>query len=41
MAVAGQVKAHVEIYEFHDINNVLQRLDHAEIEGRAVLKIPV
>lgn len=40
MAVAGDVQAHVEVYELDDILDVLQRLDRSEIEGRAVLKIP-
>jgi alcohol dehydrogenase, propanol-preferring len=40
MAVAGEVKAHVEICDFQDIGNVLQRLGRSEIEGRAVVKIP-
>ncbi|KAJ5176016.1 Alcohol dehydrogenase 1 [Penicillium canariense] len=40
MAVAGDVKAHVEIFDLADIRNVLNLLEHSEIEGRAVLKIP-
>jgi propanol-preferring alcohol dehydrogenase len=40
MAVAGDVKAHIERFDFSCINDVLQRLERAEIDGRAVLKIP-
>ncbi|EAL93391.1 hypothetical protein V6000_000737 [Aspergillus fumigatus] len=40
MAVAGDVKAHIECFDFSCINDVLQRLERAEIDGRAVLKIP-
>lgn len=40
LAVAGDVQAHVEVYELDDILDVLQRLERSEIEGRAVLKIP-
>ncbi|GFF56603.1 putative alcohol dehydrogenase [Aspergillus lentulus] len=40
MAVAGDVKAHIQCFDFSCINDVLQRLERAEIDGRAVLKIP-
>lgn len=40
MAVAGEVKAHVEVFDFKDIGDVLRRLGRSEIEGRAVVKIP-
>ncbi|KAJ5087598.1 Alcohol dehydrogenase superfamily zinc-type [Penicillium angulare] len=41
MALAGDVKAHIEVFELQEIVDVLQRLERSEIEGRAVLKIPV
>ncbi|PLB47991.1 alcohol dehydrogenase [Aspergillus steynii IBT 23096] len=40
MAVAGDVTAHIECFEFDKIDEVLQRLGRSEIEGRAVVKIP-
>ncbi|KAJ5547939.1 hypothetical protein N7513_005173 [Penicillium frequentans] len=40
MAVKGDVKAHIEIFDLQDIVDVLQRLERSEIEGRAVLRIP-
>ncbi|KAL5332172.1 chaperonin 10-like protein [Aspergillus crustosus] len=40
MAVAGEVKAHIECYEFDQIDNVIQRLGNSEIDGRAVMRIP-
>jgi len=40
MAVAGDVKAHVESYKLNDILEVLGRLERSEIEGRVVLEIP-
>ncbi|KAJ5758746.1 hypothetical protein N7520_005902 [Penicillium odoratum] len=40
MAVNGDVKAHIEIFELKDIVDVLQRLESSEIKGRAVLRIP-
>lgn len=40
MAVAGDVKAHIECYELGDLLDVLRRLERSEIEGRVVLKIP-
>ena len=40
MAVAGDVKAHVEVFDLSDICDVLRRLERAEVEGRIVLRIP-
>ncbi|KAJ5571143.1 hypothetical protein N7535_004803 [Penicillium sp. DV-2018c] len=40
MAVAGDVKAHIEVFQLDDINKVLNRLEDSEIDGRAVLRIP-
>ena len=40
MAVAGDVKAHVDIFALDQINDVLDRLQRSEIDGRVVLKIP-
>lgn len=40
MAVAGGVQAHIECFEFGQINKVLHRLGRGEINGRAVVRIP-
>jgi propanol-preferring alcohol dehydrogenase len=40
MAVAGDVKAHIEVFGLDDINDVLDRLERSEIDGRVVLRIP-
>lgn len=40
MALAGDVKAHIQVYDLKEINNVLDRLEKSEIEGRVVLEIP-
>lgn len=40
MAVAKDVEAHIKVFELHEINNVLERLEKSEVEGRVVLKIP-
>ncbi|KAJ9285927.1 hypothetical protein DTO021C3_6488 [Paecilomyces variotii] len=40
MAVAGDVKAHIEVFDFEQIATVLERLGRSEIDGRAVVKIP-
>ncbi|CAG8933844.1 unnamed protein product [Penicillium salamii] len=40
MAVNGDVKAHIEVFELHEINAVLDRLERSEIDGRVVLRIP-
>ena len=40
MAVAGDVKAHIDVFELDEINDVLDRLERSEIDGRVVLRIP-
>ena len=40
MAVAGDVKAHIEVFGLDDINDVLDRPERSEIDGRVVLRIP-
>ncbi|KAJ5728765.1 Alcohol dehydrogenase 1 [Penicillium malachiteum] len=40
MALAGDVQAHIEVFDLQDIVDVLQRLERSEIEGRVVLRIP-
>ncbi|GAB1204774.1 hypothetical protein APSETT445_003437 [Aspergillus pseudonomiae] len=40
MAVAGDVRAHIECFELDQINDVVMRLGRSEIDGRAVVKIP-
>ncbi|KAJ0417131.1 hypothetical protein BJY00DRAFT_290329 [Aspergillus carlsbadensis] len=40
MALAGDVKAHIECFEFGQIDDVIQRLGRSEIDGRAVMRIP-
>lgn len=40
MAVANDIKAHVEVFDLTDIHEVLQRLERSEIDGRVVLRIP-
>lgn len=40
MAVNGDVKAHIEVFELHEINAVLDRLERSDIDGRVVLRIP-
>ncbi|KAL4979919.1 hypothetical protein BDW66DRAFT_167787 [Aspergillus desertorum] len=40
MVVAGEVEAHIECFEFDQIDEVIQRLGRSEIEGRAVMRIP-
>lgn len=40
LAVAGDVKAHIDVFELHDINDVLDRLERSDIDGRVVLRIP-
>ncbi|KAJ5112513.1 Alcohol dehydrogenase superfamily zinc-type [Penicillium argentinense] len=40
MAVAGDVKAHVKVFELAEIHDILERLEKSEVEGRIVLKIP-
>jgi propanol-preferring alcohol dehydrogenase len=40
LAVSGDVKAHIECFEFDLIDNVIKRLGNSEIDGRAVMRIP-
>lgn len=40
MTVARGVQAHIESFELSQINEVLQRLERGEIDGRAVVRIP-
>lgn len=40
MAMAGDVKAHIQVFDLDEIHDVLERLEKSEIEGRVVLKIP-
>ncbi|KAJ6012040.1 hypothetical protein N7522_002395 [Penicillium canescens] len=40
MAVAGDVKAHIDVFGLDEINDVLDRLERSEIDGRVVLRIP-
>ncbi|KAJ6013850.1 Alcohol dehydrogenase 1 [Penicillium herquei] len=40
MALAGDVQAHIEVFDLQAIVDVLQRLERSEIEGRVVLRIP-
>ncbi|CAI7652998.1 unnamed protein product [Penicillium manginii] len=40
MAMAGDVKAHIQVFDLDEIHDVLERLEKSDIEGRVVLKIP-
>lgn len=40
MALAADIKAQIEVSDLTDIDEVLQRLERSEVEGRIVLKIP-
>jgi propanol-preferring alcohol dehydrogenase len=40
MALAGDVVANVEVFNFESINTVLQALAKSQIAGRVVLKLP-
>ncbi|KAL2872363.1 zinc-dependent alcohol dehydrogenase [Aspergillus lucknowensis] len=40
MAVTGDVRAHIECFDFDRIDDVIQRLGRSEIDGRAVMRIP-
>lgn len=40
MAVAGDVRAHIQCLDLKNINEVLQRLGRYEVNGRVVVKIP-
>ncbi|KAH8810966.1 alcohol dehydrogenase [Xylogone sp. PMI_703] len=41
MAANGEVKAIVEVFDFSELDNVLQKLQRNEISGRAVVKLPL
>jgi propanol-preferring alcohol dehydrogenase len=40
MAVKGDVVPQIAVYEFEEINNIMEKLVRFEIEGRVVLRIP-
>ncbi|KAL2815706.1 hypothetical protein BJX63DRAFT_156521 [Aspergillus granulosus] len=40
MALVGDVRAHIQCFEFDQIDDVVQRLGKSEIDGRAVMRIP-
>lgn len=40
MTMIKGVQAHIECFELSQINEVLQRLERGEIDGRAVVRIP-
>ena len=40
MAKAKQVVPVIKVFEFEEINEVMEKLARFEIDGRAVLKIP-
>jgi propanol-preferring alcohol dehydrogenase len=40
MAVRGDVVPQISVFDFDEINNVLERLARFEIGGRVVLRIP-
>ncbi|RFU33838.1 hypothetical protein B7463_g2511, partial [Scytalidium lignicola] len=40
MAASGQVKAIVDVFDFKDLDEVLQKLQRNEISGRAVVRLP-
>jgi propanol-preferring alcohol dehydrogenase len=40
MAAAGRVSTHYQVFELEEVNEVIERLERFEIEGRAVLRIP-
>ena len=40
MAGEGKVSARVEVREFDELEDVLERLGRYEIEGRVVVRIP-
>lgn len=39
MAVASDIKAHIEVLDMTDVEEVMQRLERSEVEGSVVLKI--
>lgn len=40
LAVAGDIRPHIEVFGLDQINTVLQKLGRSEIEGRLVVRIP-
>lgn len=40
MAVEGRVSTQYEVFEFAQINEVIDRMERYEVRGRAVLRIP-
>ena len=40
MAVKGDVVPQIAVFEFDEINNIMERLARFEIGGRVVLRIP-
>ena len=40
MALRGEVVPCVEVFDFDQINDVIDRLANFQVQGRAVLKIP-
>lgn len=40
MAARGEVKPIIEMFEFHELEMVLERLRRNEIKGRAVVRLP-
>ncbi|XHF98845.1 hypothetical protein AWENTII_002380 [Aspergillus wentii] len=40
MAAEGRISSHYETFEFEQINEVMEKLERYEVEGRAVLRIP-
>jgi alcohol dehydrogenase, propanol-preferring len=40
MAVKGDVVPEVAVYDFDEINNIMEKLARYEIGGRVVLKLP-
>lgn len=40
MAVKGEVVPEISLFEFEEINNIMEKLARFEIGGRVVLRIP-
>ena len=40
MAVKGDVVPEIAVYDFSEINNVMERLANFQVGGRVVLRIP-
>ena len=40
MAAEGRVSTHYEVFDFEQINHVIDRMERYDIRGRAVLRIP-